>query len=85
LNRCVTVLQTAPLPLGYAAFGNLEYVLEKTNLVKPQTDIENQPRRWGLGTGTAGPGYRRRTLTTFGFALTRRTGVKCFEFASDHL
>ena len=34
MNRCITVLQTAPLPLGYAASANLKNVLKNTSYVK---------------------------------------------------
>ena len=36
MNRCITVLQTAPLPLGYAAAKKYWNVLKKRNQVKPQ-------------------------------------------------
>ncbi len=46
MNCCITVLQTAPLPLGYAAIEKIKYVLEKINQVKPQTGtIHGEPAR----------------------------------------
>ena len=47
MNRCITVLQTAPLPLGYAAISKLQNVLKKRNQVKPQCcgTTVNLPRR----------------------------------------